>query len=63
MPELIAGAWIHVPIITINDPVNMPARRPNLSLVGPVKKTAAREPMLYMAKTSPVEEPSTDIWK
>ncbi len=39
-------------MMTIREPMNIPHRRPNVSLTGPVKKTAATEPMLYMAKTS-----------
>lgn len=36
----------------------MPALLPHLSFTGPVKKTAGIDPMLYMAKTMPVDEPA-----
>lgn len=49
---------MQVPMMMITAPVNIPALRPNLSLTGPVKNTAGIEPMLYMAKTIPVEEPA-----
>jgi hypothetical protein len=54
-------AWTQVPMMTTAAPVNMPQRRPNISFTGAVKKTAAMEPMLYMAKTIPVDEPSWDL--
>lgn len=52
---------MQVPIITIAAPVNIPTRRPKVSLTGPVIKTAGIEPMLYMAKTSPVLEPADSL--
>lgn len=57
----LAGAWMQVPIIMMRAPVNIPARRPKWSLTGPVRMTAGMEPMLYIAKTIPVEEPLSDL--
>lgn len=42
-------------------PVNIPTRRPHISFTGPVRKTAGIEPMLYIAKTSPVPDPAWDL--
>ena len=52
---------MQVPMMIMKEPINMPARRPRASLVGPVKKTAESEPMLYIAVTIPVLEPATDL--
>ena len=49
-------------MMTKAEPMNMAALRPRMSLVGPVKKIAASEPMLYMAKVSPVLESATTLW-
>lgn len=43
--------------MTMAAPVNIPHRRPKVSVTGPAMGRAAMAPMLYIAKTRPVEEP------
>jgi hypothetical protein len=52
------GRQLTVPKMIIRAPVNIPARRPKRSLTGPVRNTAGMDPMLYRAKTKPVDEPA-----
>lgn len=45
--------WIMTPTMMMTAPMNMPARRPQVSMAGPTKGMAATEPIWYIAVTIP----------
>ena len=45
------------------EPIPMPARRPNISIIGPVVNAPTMLPIVYIAKMMPVELPVSCLWK